>query len=112
MHLLQEDIKKIIADSGLVKEKDFLAAQEEAERSNRTPLDVLIGKGFIDEKYLTESIAKFFEVPVVNLSGIKIPAEILELVPESYAKSRQGILFEFNKEAKIGKLAMTDPEDF
>ncbi|MEK7635537.1 MAG: GspE/PulE family protein [Patescibacteria group bacterium] len=112
MHLLTEDIKKIIADSGLVKEKDFLAAQEEAERSNRMPLDILIGKGFIDEKYLTENIAKFFEVPVVNLSGIKISAEILELIPESYAKSRQVILFEFNKEAKEGKLAMIDPEDF
>lgn len=112
MHLLQEDIKKIITDSGLVKEKDFLAAQEEAERSNRTPLDVLIGKGFIDEKYLTESIAKFFEVPVVNLSGMKISAEILELVPESYAKSRQVILFEFNEETRTGKLAMIDPEDF
>ncbi len=112
MHLLIEDIKKIITDSGLVKEKDFLAAQEEAERSNRTPLDVLIGKGFIDEKYLTESIAKFFEVPVINLSGIKIPAETLELIPESYAKSHQAVLFEFNKETKIGKLAMIDSEDF
>jgi len=63
MHLLQEDIKKIVESTGLVNEHDYQAAEEEAVCSNRLVLDILIGKGFIDEKYLAGSIAKFLNVP-------------------------------------------------
>ena len=112
MHLLEEDIKKIIKKSELVEEKDFSVALAEAERSNRNVLDILIGKGLINEKYLTDSIAEFFGVKTINLKSIVIPQEILELIPEAYAKSRGVILFEFDKEKRRGKLAMTDPEDF
>ncbi|MBI4993451.1 type II/IV secretion system protein [Candidatus Wolfebacteria bacterium] len=112
MHLLQEDVKKIVESTGLVSDSDFSAAVAESERSNRNVLDILIGKGFLDEKYLSEGVSKFFDVPRINLSAITIPHEILELVPEAYAKSRNVILFEFDKEKKRGKLAMTDPQDF
>lgn len=122
MHLLQEDIKKIVDSTGLVNESDFLAVVSEAERSNRNILDILIGKGMIDEKYLSESIAKFFGVPKINLSSIDIPHDVLEMIPEAFAKSRNVILFEFDpsplsdkgegKKTRRGKLAMVDPEDF
>lgn len=112
MHLLTEDIKKIVEQSGLVSDTDFSAVVAESERSGRTVLDILIGKGFIDEKYLAENTAKFFNVPAINLSSLNISKEILEIVPEAFAKSRGVILFEFDKLKKRGKLAMTDPEDF
>ena len=112
MHLLQEDIKKIIEQSGLVEEKDFLTSQLEAERGGRTILDVLIGKGLIDEKYLTESVAKFFGLPVANLRNVEIPNDVLEMIPEAFAKSRGVVLFEFDKEKNGGNVAMIDPEDF
>lgn len=112
MHLLQEDIKKIVESTGLVDENDFNAAVLESERSNRGILDILIGKGFLDERYLSESIAKFFDVPIINLSTIAINHEVLELIPEAYAKSRNVVLFDFDKEKKRGKLAMVDPQDF
>src|SRR3989344_2018868 len=112
MHLLQEDIKKIVEQSGLVEERDFLTDELEAERGGRTVLGVLIGKGLIDEKYLTESVAKFFGLPVANLRNVEIPNDVLEMIPEAFAKSRGVVLFEFDKEKKRGKLAMIDPEDF
>ncbi len=112
MHLLTEDIKKIVEQSGLVSDADFLSVVAESERSGRTVLDILIGKGFIDEKYLAENTAKFFNVSAINLSSLDINKEILEMVSEAFAKSRGVILFEFDKLKKRGKLAMTDPEDF
>ncbi|MEK7062278.1 MAG: GspE/PulE family protein [Patescibacteria group bacterium] len=112
MHLLSEDIKKIVESTGLASEHDYQAAEEEAVRSNRLVLDILIGKGFIDEKYLAGSIAKFFNVPQINLSTVNISQDVLKLIPEAFAKSRGVILFEFNPEEKRGKLAMLDPEDF
>ena len=105
MHLLTEDIKKIIEQSGLVSDADFLSVIAESERSGRTVLDILIGKGFIDEKYLAENTAKFFNVPAINLSSLNISKEILEIIPEAFAKSRGVILFEFDKLKKCGKLA-------
>jgi len=112
MHLLQEDIKKIVESTGLVNEHDYQAAEEEAVRSNRLVLDILIGKGFIDEKYLAGSIAKFLNVPQISFSANDISQDILKLIPEAFAKNRGVILFEFNPEEKRGKLAMLDPEDF
>ncbi len=112
MHLLPEDIKDIIESTGLVSESDFAGASLEAERSNRHLLDIIVGKGFLDEKYLSDSTAKFFGVPSVRLSSFDISHDVLEMVPEAFAKSRGVVLFDFDSQNRRGKLAMTDPEDY
>ncbi len=112
MHLAKDDIKKIIIDSGVVAEEELIAAENESLRSNRPITEVLIGRGAISEQNLTDSLADFLEVPSVKLERLNLNSDIIELIPESYAKSRGVILFEFDAEKKIGSLAMADPNDF
>ena len=50
---------KIVESTGLASEHDYQAAEEEAVRSNRLVLDILIGKGFIDENILPEALPNF-----------------------------------------------------
>lgn len=112
MHLLKEDLHNIVVGSGLITEADFARALEEYKRSGRSATDTLIGEGLLSERFLTENLAAFFGVPIIDLEHADIDATALEMVPESFAKSRGVVLYEFDRDARRGKLAMLDPEDF
>lgn len=112
MHLLKDDLKKILLNSGLVVENDFSVAEEEAKRSGRTIIDSLIGKGVLSERFLVENLSAFYSVPIVDLEHVELNLATIERVPEAFAKTKKVILFEFDDGTRKGKLAMVDPEDF
>jgi len=111
MFIKEEKLKTILIDSGLVSEKSFEAAKAEAFRSGQTITNVLIGREEITEDYLLELLSPYFEVPIINLKKVVIPPEALGLLPEAYVKSKGLVIFEYNKEAKTGKMAMLNPLD-
>lgn len=112
MHITEEKLKSLLENSDLVDEKVFEEAKEEAIRSGQFITDVLIGKGVISEDYMTETLQPYFGVKIVDLKKETILPEVLELVPEAYAKSKNVVLFGLDKENKIAKLAMLDPIDY
>ena len=112
MPLLKDDFKHILVDSALITAEEFAQAGEQAQRSGRGIADVLVGKRVISEQFLTEALAGFFETPIVNFEQTEIDATALHLVPESLAKNRSVVLFAYDPQARRGKLAMLDPEDF
>ena len=111
MHITQEDLKSVIIGTGLITEDEFNSAKDEAFRSGQQISDVLIGKGDISEEYLVDYLSKFFRVETVDLKKIELKKEILEMLPESYAKSHHTIVFDIDKEKNIFKIAMIDPLD-
>ncbi|MEK7538810.1 MAG: ATPase, T2SS/T4P/T4SS family [Patescibacteria group bacterium] len=112
MHIGQEKLKEILLESGLVSDEDFEYATAEARRSGQSLSNVLVGEGKISEDYFTELLAPYYGVQVVNLKKETIDHEILELIPEIYAKSKNIVLFFYDKEKGIAKLAMLDPFDY
>ncbi len=112
MHITEEKLKSIILKSGLVSDEEFSIAQSEAYRSGRTMSDILIGEGKIPEDYFTELLSPYYGAPVVNLKKEAIDVATLELIPEVYAKSKNIVLFYYDKDRKIAKLAMLDPFDY
>lgn len=114
MHITTEKLKEIVLDSGLVTEEDFVAAAEEARRGGQSISNVLIGRGKIPEDYFAELLSPYYSAPVINLKNEaeNIDHEVLELIPEVYAKSKNIVLFALDKEAGRAKLAMLDPFDF
>lgn len=112
MHLTKENLKKIISESGLVSDEDLRVAENESFRSGQTLTDVLIGRGALSEQLLVESLSDFFKVPIVQLEKRRIDRAVLELVPESYAKSKEVVLFEIDENLREGSLAMADPNNF
>ena len=112
MPLLKDDLKHILVDSSLIPADEYEHAVEEAGRSGRNVADVLLGKGVVSEQFLTEGLAAFYRVPTVDLERTEIDAGALQMIPESFAKSRSVILFQFEEARHRGKLAMLDPEDF
>lgn len=111
MHITNEDLKSVILGTGLIKEDEFDSAKEEAFRGGQQVVDVLIGRGNISEDYLVDYLAQFFKVPVIDLKKEELKKEIIELIPESYAKVHRVIAFGFDREKNIAKVAMIDPLD-
>ena len=112
MHISEEKLKSILIESGLVNDEDFSLAHDESKRSGQTIPNVLIGNGKITEDYLTELLSPYYGAPVVNLTKENIDRPTLELISEVYAKSKNVILFSYDKEEGIIKLAMLDPFDY
>lgn len=112
MHITEEKLKSILMESGLINEEDFRLANEESKRSNQTLINILIGNGKISEDYLTELLSPYYGSPVVNLKKENIDQNTLELLPEVFSKSKNVILFNYDKENAIVRLAMFDPFDY
>lgn len=112
MHITEQKLKQILVDSGIVEEKTFEEAKAEAFRLGQTTINVLIGNRNITEDYLIELLEPYFGAPTIDLKQAVIPLEILELIPESYAKSKNLAVFEFDNKKQVAKVAMLDPLDY
>lgn len=113
MHLTKEDVKKIVENSGLITTEEFTAAENESIRSGQAITEILIGRGLISEQILIDSLSEFIKVPFIKLEKVDtLTSEIVEKIPEVYAKNKGVILFAFDEEKKEGSLAMVDPDDF
>jgi type IV pilus assembly protein PilB len=112
MHITEEKLKAILLQSGLISSEDFDLAFEESKRNGQTVSNVLIGNEKIQEDYLAELLAPYYGVPIVNLKKETIDQSTLELIPEVYAKSKNIILFNFDREKGVIRLAMLDPYDY
>jgi len=112
MHITEEKLKSILLQSGLISAEDFDVAREESRRNGQTITNVLIGNEKIPEDYLTELLAPYYGVPIVNLKKENIEKDTLELVPEVFAKSKNIIIFNNDKEKGVMKVAMLDPFDY
>lgn len=112
MHISEEKLKSILLESSLVSEDDFNLAQEESKRSSQTITNILIGNEKITEDFLAETLSSYYGVPVVNLKKENINNSVLELLPEVFAKSKNVIIFDYNKDNGVIKLAMLDPYDY
>jgi type IV pilus assembly protein PilB len=111
MYIKDDKLKEILLESGMVTDKAFEIAKAESFRAGQSITDVLIGREDITEDYLLELLAPYFGVPIINLKKVTISAEALSLLSENYVKSKGVVIFEYDKEAKVAKIAMLNPLD-
>lgn len=114
LHVPAEDLKRLLLESKIVSEDAFSKAAEEAAKENVDISEKLVTAGLLTEEYLTELLASYFNVPRVDLQGAQIPAEVLTLLPENYAKQHGVIVYGLNRDDEgheFADIAMTDPGD-
>ena len=93
MHISEQTLKQVLLTSGVVTDAQFEAAKQEAQRSNRTIENVIIGKGDITEAYFAEIISDYFSVPVVNFNTTAVDDAALKLLPEAFSKTKNSLYF-------------------
>ena len=107
MDLPLDALKSLILGTGLLSEKDFDNTVKEAQRTEKDVVDVLVSRNYITRDYYAEMLAQYFKVPRVKLIGEKIPQEILNLIPEEIARTRNAIVFK--KSDNTISVGMLDP---
>jgi type IV pilus assembly protein PilB len=101
---------KILKESKFIKEAALEAAYKSSKDMARSLADVLLFRGLISEESLTQLMADYLKVPFISLKMKVIPDEILNLVPETLARTYR--MIPFGKRDKTIQLAMEDPENF
>src|SRR3989344_7740851 len=111
MHITDIELKNAVLSSGLLTDEAYSTAVSEAKRNGRTVGNTLIGLGDLSEQYLADIMSEYFKVPIADIKKDKLDPLIVELLPESFAKSKSVAIFAVDKEAGVIKLAMEDPGD-
>ena len=86
MYISDTHLKSFLTDAGLVSQKDFDAAEKEAQETKKPVGEVLVAKSAIGEDELRRTYAYILGIPFVSLVGTHIKFETLSLIPEPVAR--------------------------
>lgn len=109
MRVEPQQLKAFLLDAGLVTEKQFEEAQEQARKKNQKVEDILLNENLLSEEELIKLKAYILGIPFVDLEKEKVDLEILRLIPEPIARSHN--IVAFRKKGNNLEVAMIDPED-
>lgn len=109
MRIQDTQLKRFIADAGLVSKKDLAAAEQIAKDEDRTLGEALIAGGHVSEDDLRRIESYVLGIPFVSLAKEKIDFEILSLIPEPVARNHNIIAFRKNDDSL--EVAMLDTAD-
>jgi type IV pilus assembly protein PilB len=102
-------LKKFLADSGLISVKDLEELAQTASTTQKSFDEVILASGKITEDDLRRAKAYILGIPFVDLSKLKIPQELLFLIPEPIARKHN--IVPFHRDAQNLEVAMLDPDD-
>lgn len=103
-------IKNLLVGEGLVREDQFDAAQEEADRKRQQVHEVLISQGLLNKDYFYTLISKHLGTPRIRVRAADIDEEVLRKLPEDVARSRRAIVFARTADG-VYEVAMENPTD-
>ncbi len=109
MRIQDAQLKRFVIDSGLVTRKDIDAAEKVAGEENRTLAEALVSSGSMSEDDLRRVESYVLGVPFVSLKTLKIPFEVLSLIPEPIARNHNIIAYKKDDDAL--EVAMLDTAD-
>ena len=109
MNLPPKTLKTLLLNTGLLSEKDFDSVLKEAKRTEKNVVDSLISKGFITSDFYADILANYLNIPRIKLVGRKISPEILNILPEEIARTRNVVIFD--KQDSSLNAAMLDPSN-
>ncbi len=109
MRIQDTQLKRFIMDSGLVSRKDIDAAEKVAHEEKRTLAEALVSSGVMSEDDLRRVESYVLGVPFLSLKGVKIPFEVLSLIPEPVARTHNIVAYKKTDDSL--EVAMLDTAD-
>jgi type IV pilus assembly protein PilB len=102
-------LKRFVLDSGLVSRKDLDGAEKVAVEEKRTLAEALVSSGALSEDDLRRVESYVLGVPFLALKNVKIPFEVLSLIPEPIARNHN--IIAYRKDGDSLEVAMLDTAD-
>ena len=109
MRIQDAQLKRFVADSGLVPKKDLEAAEKTAKEEKRSLSEALVAGGFMTEDDLRRVESYVLGIPFVSLKDQKIDFDILSMIPEPVARNHN--IIAYKKNADSLEVAMLDTAD-
>jgi type IV pilus assembly protein PilB len=82
----QKQVEDSLVKDGVLSKEQLADLKSKAEKENTPLLSFLTTSGLVPDEALTKTIAHVTKVPYVNLSGARIPNEVLDLLPQEVAE--------------------------
>ena len=103
-------IGQVLVDLGYIDEEQLeLLLEEQAQRPNEKLGQIAIGLNMLNEDQLTQALAEQFSLPVVNISDLTIPPEVLAHLTEPMAQLYRAIPISFRND--VLTVAMCEPQN-
>ena len=99
----------MLVDLGLVSAEQAAKTRAEALSSNVGVMDLLLANKLIRPADITQAKAAQFGAEVIQLAGIKIPDEVISIIPRHIAKKYR-VIPVFKTDGKVA-IAIADPSD-
>jgi general secretion pathway protein E/type IV pilus assembly protein PilB len=99
----------VLVDLGVLTAEQLAKAREEAGASNVGVVDLLLASKTIKPADVVQAKAAQYGAEVIHLAGMKIPDEIISIIPRHLAKKYR-VIPVFKDEGKIA-VATSDPSD-
>ena len=109
MQVNEEQLKKIILESGLVSHSDVDFADKKSQETNQKFGNILLSEGKISEADLKRMEAFVLGVPFIDLKNEKIDLSVLSLIPEPIARNYN--IISYKKNGNNLEVAMFDIDD-
>ena len=109
MRIQDTQLKRFVLDSGLVTRKDVDAAEKVAKDEDRTLAEALVSSGVMSPDDLRRVESYVLGVPFLSLKNVKIPFEVLSLIPEPVARTHN--IIAYKKAEDSLEVAMLDTAD-
>ncbi len=89
MASLKDRIKEILIRDKLISQEDLQHALDEQKKTGAELTKILIRLKLIDEDTLTHLLSQDLGYPLINISRLKIDAEVLKIIPKDIATKYQ-----------------------
>src|SRR3989339_2016762 len=109
MQINEEQLKKVILESGLISRPELLTLTDKAKTKKQKFANLLLSEGKISETDLKRMEAFVLEIPFISLLDKKIDFSVLSLIPEPIARNHNIIAYQ-KSEAGL-EVAMLDVDD-
>jgi general secretion pathway protein E/type IV pilus assembly protein PilB len=99
----------VLVDLGFVKAEQVAESRQEAQASGMGVVDLLLANKIIHQADVTQAKAAQFGAEVIQLSGLRIPDDVIAIIPRHIAKKYR-VVPVFKSDSKVA-VAIADPSD-
>lgn len=89
MSMIKERIKAILIRDQILKPEDLERALEEQKRTGGELSKILVRLGLLDEEQLTSLLSEGLQLPVINVSRMKLDPAVVNMIPAEVLKKYQ-----------------------
>jgi response regulator RpfG family c-di-GMP phosphodiesterase len=107
----RERLDEILIQQGLITDKDVKEALLHQKTHGGKFGSHLLYCRFVTEAQLVDALSSQLGHPGVVITGVKIPKNVVEMIPRNVALARKVMPFEYNRKSKVLKIACDDPTD-